>query len=294
MVKLQKRERPFSVNKSAYPFGDHWLTRYEVTMHYVDEGQGMPVIMLHGNPTWSYLYRNVIKKLNGSCRSIAPDYPGFGFSDHPPNYNYLPKDHAEWVNTLIDHLKLGQFVIVVQDWGGPIGFSIAVDRPDQVAGIVLCNTWCWPATMDAKIFSIIMGGAVGRYLHRNHNFFAKKMVPSGISNSAKKTPEVLKAYTDPFPTPDSRKGTYVFPKAIRTEGLWLKTIEDKLHLLKDKPVEMVWAMKDIAFGKEKIIRRWQSYFHNLKIDRIEEANHYLQEDNPERVAAGVKRVLKRI
>ena len=150
-----KPQRLFSVDQADYPFVDHWLTRDGVAMHYVDEGQGMPVIMFHGNPTWSYLYRNVIKALVGKCRSIAPDYPGFGFSEHPPNYGYQPKDHGEWVGALIDHLELDQFIIVVQDWGGPIGFSVAVERPEQVAGIVLCNTWCWPPAIDMKIFSHI-------------------------------------------------------------------------------------------------------------------------------------------
>ncbi|MBI1819255.1 MAG: alpha/beta fold hydrolase, partial [Nitrospirae bacterium] len=88
-------------------------------MHYVDEGNGTPVLLLHGNPTWSYLYRNIIKELVHEARLIAPDYPGFGFSDHPPGYGYTPVEHAEWVSALIDHLGLKKMILVCQDWGGP-------------------------------------------------------------------------------------------------------------------------------------------------------------------------------
>ncbi len=288
------RQRPFSVSEYEYPFRDHWFQRDGVFMHFIDEGDGIPVLMLHGNPTWSFLYRKIISELAGTCRAIAPDYPGFGFSDHPPSYGYTPQEHADWINALINHLNMGPFALVVQDWGGPIGLSIAVSRPHELAGIVLCNTWCWPPTLNARIFSWIMGGPVGKYVHTRHNFFARVMLPAGIAHRKAKRAEVLEAYTDPFPTPEARIGTYVFPRQIRKASTWLKTVEADLSKLKDKPVEMVWAMKDPAFGKEYYIKRWQSHFPDAPIDRIEDASHYLQEDNPERIVAALKRLLKRI
>lgn len=288
------RKRPFSVSKREYPFEDHWFERDGVFIHFVDEGNGTPVLMLHGNPTWSFLYRKVIKGLSGTCRAIVPDYPGFGFSNHPPNYGYTPQEHAEWVDALISRLNISYFVLVVQDWGGPIGLSIAVNRPNKLAGIALCNTWCWPPMLNARIFSWIMGGPVGKYMHLRHNFFAKVMVPAGISHHQAKTAEVLKAYTNPFPTPETRIGTYVFPRQIRKASSWLKTVEEGLFALRDKPVEMVWAMKDPAFGKENYIKKWQSHFPDASIDRIEDASHYLQEDNPERIIAAIKRLLGRL
>lgn len=290
----RERQRPFSVDEADYPFTGHWFERDGVAMHYVDEGEGTPVLMLHGNPTWSFLYRNVIKGLGGRCRAVAPDYPGFGFSEHPPNYGYTPREHAEWVRALIEDLTLERFVLVAQDWGGPIGLSVAVDRPDNVVGLVMCNTWCWAPDLSAQIFSHIMGGALGKYLHLRHNFFARRIVPAGIYREEKKTPDVLKAYTDPFPRPETRMGTWVFPRSIRACALWLQSIEARLSRLRNKPVEMVWAMKDPAFGKESYIERWQSYFPGAAVDRIEDASHFLQEDCPERVAAAVGRVLERL
>ena len=144
------------------------------------------------------------------------------------------------------------------------------------------------------MFSLIMGGPVGRYLHLRRNFFARKIVPSGIARAERRTPAILKAYTDPFPTPASRTGTWVFPHAIRKSAGWLAEIERQLPRLRAKPVEFVWAMKDVAFGREPILARWLSYFPGAPVDRLPEAKHYLQEDEPERVAAAVKRVVARI
>jgi len=288
------RERPFQVPHDEYPFADRWLERDGVALHFVDEGQGPPVLLLHGNPTWSFLYRHVIKELVGSCRCVAPDYPGFGFSEHPPGYGYSPQEHAASVGALLDHLALPPVVLVVQDWGGPIGLSLAVDRPDRVAGLVICNTWCQPADLSGAVFSFLMGGPLGKLLQLRLNLFARKVVPSGIYQHERKTPVVLRAYTDPFPTPASRMGTYVFPRAIRTEGAWLRSIAGRLHLLRDKPVELVWAMKDFAFGKETIIAWWQAQFPDAPVARLEDASHYLQEDRPDAVAGGVRRVLARL
>ena len=288
------RTRKFAVDPAEYPFADRWFERGGSALHYVDEGSGPPVLMLHGNPTWSFLYRNVIKQLGGACRSIAPDYPGFGLSDHPPGYGYTPQEHAEWIHALIDAAGLKRFVLVLQDWGGPIGLSIAVERPHDVAGLVILNTWAWPPDPRMVVFSLIMGGPVGKYLHLRRNFFARKIVPSGIARAERRTPAILKAYTDPFPSPASRMGTWVFPRAIRQSAGWLAEIERQLPRLRAKPVEFVWAMKDVAFGREPIIARWLSYFPGAPVDRLLEAKHYLQEDEPEGVAAAVKRVLARI
>ena len=287
-------ERRFSVSPELYPFADHWFDRNGAAIHYVDEGSGTPVLMLHGNPSWSFLYRDVIKNLKGVCRAIAPDYPGFGFSEHPRGYGYTAREHAASIEALIDHLQLKGFVLVVQDWGGPIGLSIATKRPQRVAGLVILNTWAWPSRGKMIFFSHLMGDALGRFLIRRYNLFANKVVPGSISRTDRKTPEVLKAYTDPFPTAESRKGTWVFPREIRMNDDWLGETEKGLARLREKPVELVFAMKDPAFGQETTIARWKTYFPDAPVDRVPDANHYIQEDAPDRVAAAVRRVLGRI
>ena len=291
----ERSPRPFEVSQALYPFADNWFERNGAAMHYVEEGHGVPVVMLHGNPTWSFLYRDVIKAVKDECRAIAPDYPGFGFSAPPPGYGYTPQEHADWVKALVDELNLDRFVLVMQDWGGPIGCSVAVDRPEDVAGLVILNTWCWRTLMGGWIFSVIMGGRpLGRFLQLKRNQFATRILPSGILNDERKTPEVLKAYADPFPTPESRMGTWVFPRAIRKSGDWLEGIESRLYLLRRVPVEMVWAMKDPAFGSEKYIKCWQEHFPGAPIERLDDASHYLQEDRPDAVAGAIRRVLGRL
>ena len=287
--------RSFTVDPHEYPFASHWLEKGGVRMHYVDEGTGIPVLLLHGNPTWSYLYRNIIKALSAEARLVAPDYPGFGFSEHPPGYGYTPAEHAQWINALIDHARLKNMILVGQDWGGSIGLSIAVQRPSDFSGLVLLNTWCWPPTFDARLFSWIMGSRVlGRYLNIKRNFFAREIIPFGIYHKERLSPTLLRAYTDPFPTEASRIGTWMFPGEIRRSARWLADIESKLGLLQDKPVVMVWAMKDVAFGKQWVIRRWLRVFPKAELEKLDDASHYLQEDRPDRVVAGIRKVIDRV
>jgi haloalkane dehalogenase len=201
----EKMNRPFEVDLSEYPFKDHWLPYQDGHVHYIDEGQGPTVLLLHGNPTWSYLYRNVIKELSSECRLIALDYPRLGMSKAPFDYRVTPQEHAQ----------------VVQDWGGPIGFNYAVGHRENLRGIVLMNTWAWPAILPMRLFSLAMGGwPFGYWLQTQRNFFAKTILPSGIHHSEKVTESLRKAYTDPFPTPKSRIPTWVFPRQIR-KSRWM-------------------------------------------------------------------------
>lgn len=290
---MKEPTRKFHVDPGEYPFESRWLEKEGARMHYLDEGRGTPLLLLHGNPTWSYLYRKIIQALRPEARLIAPDYPGFGFSDHPPGYGYTPKEQAEWVNALIDHLKLKKMIHVCQDWGGPIGLSVAVHRPKEFAGLVILNSWCWPHDLNSRLFSIVMGGKrLGRYLQLKKNFFAKKIIPAGIFHKEKITPALMSAYTDPFPTEASRIGAWVFPREIRGSAGWLADIESKLHLLKNRPVALIWPGKDPAFGKERYLDRWRRYFPDAEIERVEDASHYIQEDRPDRVIAGIKRILE--
>lgn len=289
MKTLTTPGRPFSVDASEYPFTSHWFEQNGARMHYLDEGTGPAVLLLHGNPTWSYLYRNVIKALRSEVRCIAPDYPGFGFSDHPTNYGYTPREHAQWVNALIDHLGLTQIILVCQDWGGPIGLSIATQRPQDFSSLVILNTWCWRPNLQSTFFSLLMGSRFpGRTLQMKKNFFAKTVVPRCIFHKERVAATLRKAYTDPFPTEASRIGTWVFPREIRRSADWLEEIESRLPRLRDKPATLVWAMKDPAFGKPWYLTRWQTIFPQAQTDILDDASHYLQEDRPDRIIAAIK------
>lgn len=263
-------------------------------MHYLDEGEGRPVLLLHGNPTWSFLYREVIRELREGCRCVAPDYPGFGFSDHPPGYGYTPEEHAAWVGTLVDRLGLDGLVVVGQDWGGPVGLRVAAERPGRVAGLVLANTWCRAPDWRMRLFSRLMGGEkLGRWLQLERNFFARRVVPLGIHRPERRTGRVLAAYRRPFPDRESRRGTWVFPRAIRSSAAWVEATWREMGRLEPVPVEFVWGTRDPVLGRERYLERWWDRFPAAGVDRVDDAGHYLQEDRPERVSAAVRRCLER-
>jgi haloalkane dehalogenase len=287
-------ERPFEVDPVEYPFTDHWLSYADGHIHYVDEGSGPTVLLLHGNPTWSYIYRDVIKQLRGECRLVAVDLPGFGMSRAPAGYGFTPREHADVVTDFVARLELEDLVLVVQDWGGPIGMSYAVGHRENLRGVVIMNTFAWPASVSQRLFSLVMGGwPLGYWLQTQRNYFAKAMLPDGIHHKERVTPALRKAYVDPFPTPDSRKPTWVFPRQIRKARPWLAGIESRLPLLSDVPAEIVWGLKDVPGFPSSMIERWRRYLKDCRSETLEDAGHSVQEDRPDAVSEAVRRVLER-
>lgn len=284
-------QRTFSVRDSEYPYASNWFDYAGTQMHYLDEGEGVPVLLLHGNPTWSFLYRKVIRQLDGRCRAIAPDYPGFGFSGHPPDYGYTAAEHASAVGALIEHLRLDRFLLVLQDWGGPIGMAVAQRWPQSVAGLVIANTWCWKVDLlSMRLFSLLMGGPLGRYLILHRNLFADRIMKAALRQSGDPDESVLAAYRAPFPTPASRMGTAVFPREINAAGEWLASLEQGLGALQGVPVEFVWGMRDPLFRNPGIMQRWLRHFPDAPVTRLEDAGHFLQEDRPDAIAEAVLRL----
>jgi haloalkane dehalogenase len=286
--------RPFEVDAAEYPFADHWFPYGDGLVHYVDEGQGPPVLLLHGNPTWSYVYRDVIKGLRAECRLVAPDYPGFGMSKAPSRYGFTPQEHSQVVAELIRHSALTNFVLVVQDWGGPIGTSYAVRDRESLRGMVVMNTWAWPASALQWLFSVVMGGwPIGYWLQTRRNFFARSMLPNEIIHSERVTEGFRKAYTDPFPTARSRIPTWIFPRQIRKARRWLAEIESQMPILSDLPAQIVWGMKGDPGFPAKEMAKWQRYLKLHETEMLEDASHSVQEDRPDRVVASIRRVLER-
>jgi len=287
-------KRPFEVDPVDYPFEDHWLPNGDGYIHYVDEGSGATVLLLHGNPTWSYLYRDVIKELRPECRLVALDFSGFGMSQAPSGYGFTPKEHAAVLGDFIERLKLQHLVLVVQDWGGPIGMSYAVDHKANLRGLVIMNTWAWPASTLQNIFSLVMGGwPLGYWLQTRRNYFAKAMLPDGIHHKERITPALRKAYVDPFPTPDSRKPTWIFPRQIRKARRWLAAIESQLPVLADTPTQILWGKQDEPGFPLSEMQRWQRHLKNHESETLDDAGHSVQEDRPDRVTAAIRRVLER-
>jgi haloalkane dehalogenase len=271
-----------------YPFAAHHRELPMGRMHFVDEGSGPPVVMVHGNPAWSFIYRRLIRRLAPTHRCVAPDHIGFGLSDKPAGWTYRPVDHARNLEALIEGLGLEGITLIVHDWGGPIGLSYAVAHPENVAGLVILNTWMWPVDDDRHFiaFSRLMGGRPGRFLIRCGNLFARVVVPRSYGDRRRLTRDVHRHYLRPLGTPVERTACSILPGEILGSTGWLRGLWERRSALADIPTLIVWGMEDIAF-REKELRRWSEVFDGARVMRLPGVGHDIQEEAPDELGDAV-------
>lgn len=280
--------RPAWIPEDLYPFDDHFADVDGTRVHYVDEGSGPPLLLLHGNPTWSFLYRDVIRGVRDRYRCIAPDLPGFGLSSATAaDYGFTPAEHARVIEQLILQLDLSGVTMMVQDWGGPIGFAAATRHPERFDAFVIANTWAWPKSdPGTQIFSRLLGGPLGGHLILKRNFFVEKILPGGVR--LRNLPEtVMNAYRGPFPNPESRRPVHVFPREILHSRPFLAEVERRLPTLAAKPALIVWPTRDIAF-RDAELRRWEELFPLHHTVKVEGAGHYVQEDAADQIVTAIR------
>jgi cis-3-alkyl-4-acyloxetan-2-one decarboxylase len=291
----------------TWPFEPRWFDSVDGRMHYVDEGprDGRPVVMLHGNPTWGYLYRHFIGPLTSAGhRAIVPDHLGFGRSDKPDRPElYRIRRHAERLDALLGSLELRDAVVVPQDWGGPIGLYWAGRHPERVAGLFLLNTFAHRPPEKVKLplpLRVFRLPGAGEVTVKGLDLFKRVFLfRAGVVHRERLDATVRQAYRAPHPTWSSRTPILVFPREIpagpegRTSDL-LAEIEASLAALTDRPVAIAWAMRDIAFTPEVLERLWMRTFPAAQVSRLEDAGHYLQEDAHERIVPELLRFLDRL
>lgn len=284
-------KRIFDVPDNIYPFEDHWTEIDDLTLHYVDEGKGPVILFFHGNPTWSLLYRNLIPPLKKNYRCICVDYPGYGFSERPPkeDYDYLPETHSTLVEKFVDTLGLKDVTTFHQDWGGPIGLGLAGRRPELIKKMIIGNTWAFPIHEDerfegAKRFSIFMGGDDNKDKVINKNFFLNIVDPLFRQGQDKRDPSlsdtVSAAYQAPWSKPEWRYPTWISPNQIAKGVDYVKKVEKGLMNLKDKPVLFFWGMKDVVCAPA-LYQKFNELLPNNRLVELPDANHFIQEDEPE-------------
>ncbi len=280
--------RPEWVSAALFPYQSHFIDVEGSRLHYVDEGDGPILLLLHGNPTWSFLYRHVIAALRHRFRCIALDLPGFGLSRPAPGYRFTPAEHATVVERFVTELRLSSFTPVVHDWGGPIGLAVAARHPELVRALVICNTFAWPAQGDRHFewFSKLMGGPLGRLAIRRLNAFVNFIVPAGTRRHL--SPAEMAHYRRPFPTPDARTPTHVFPREILASHDFLAEVEAGLPRLAHLPALIAWGAKDVAF-RDAERRRFEAALPHHRSLVFEQAGHYLQEDVPDQLAFEIER-----
>lgn len=272
----------------------HYAALRHGRMHYVEAGAGPTVLFVHGTPTNSYEYRHLMAALSPTHRCIAPDHLGFGKSDRPPGFPYTPEAHAEALREFVEALGLDRFTLVVHDFGGPIGLPLALDGGSRVDRLVLMNTWAWPIDDDPRMArgARLIGGGVGRFLYRHANASLRLIMPSAYGDKRKLTREIHRRYLDVFRDREARVLVlHALARALLGSSGHYRSLLERIGALTQRPVLIVWGMKDSAFPPYQL-ERWRSLLPDATIVRIEGAGHWPHEEEPEQVVAALQRFLQ--
>ena len=230
------------VDRAVYPFESRYLRLSAGEMHYVDEGQGDPILLVHGTPTWSFEYRHVIAALAKRHRCIAPDHLGFGLSERPAGFAYTPEAHAAVLAEFVDRLGLDRITLVVHDFGGPIGLPLAVPPASPVDRLVILNSFAWPLNDDKLAGGArIAGGPIGRFLYKYANASQKLIMPSAYGDKQKLTKAIHQQYLAVFRDREARvQVLHALAKALLQSRAHYQMLLDALPSLR-MPALLVWG-----------------------------------------------------
>lgn len=258
------------------------------TLSYLDEGPKdapQTFLMVHGNPTWSFYYRNLVKEFSPQARCIVPDHIGAGLSDKPQDYDYTLSTHVENLDALTKHLDLGDVTLVIHDWGGAIGMGWAMKNAAKVRRLVVLNTAAFRSTTIPFSINICRIPGFGALAIRGMNAFARAAVIRAATTSLPKG--VIRGYLGPYDSWANRIANLRFVQDIPMHpGVpsWpvLEKIEAGLAQFKDRPMLICWGAKDFCFN-DSFLATWREHFPDADVHRFEDAGHYVLEDAGERV-----------
>ena len=270
-----------------YPFSSHSLQLDRLRYHYLDEGSGENLLMLHGNPTWSFYYRNLILGLKGSYRCVVPDHMGMGKSDKPQDYPYTLSRHIDNLEKLADHLELDDITLVVHDWGGAIGMGFAVRHPERIRRLVIFNTAAFLSSEIPLSLSLCRIPGFGAIAIRGFNVFARGAIRWACVKQERMTEEVRAGYLAPYDNFANRVANLRFvqdiPMSPDSPSYYvIQHIEENLKLFREHPVQIIWGAHDFVFN-DHFLKRWQEIFPQAEVHRMEDAGHYVVEDAHERI-----------
>lgn len=286
------------IETPLYPYTPRYLRFEGRKLAYVDEGprDAETALLLHGNPTWGFLYRDIIPGLSPPLRCVAPDFLGFGRSDKLEGIGeYTLERHLASLRALVESLALRDLTVVVHDWGGPIGLGLCVDRPDLVKRIVVMNTWAFKPEAHNKVpepLKTFRKKPQGEWLVQGLNAFVNVALRFGVHHWRKRmTAAVMEAYRAPFPTYKSREAILAFPRHIplsESDAAYARMakIDAGLRELR-QPVLFLWGDRDPVFPP-RVIRKFRERFSNVKGEiHYPDASHFLQEDKPAEIAEAI-------
>jgi haloalkane dehalogenase len=265
-----------------YPFQSNYYTIGEYRLHYVDEGEGDVIVMVHGNPTWSYYYRKLIRLLAKKHRIIAIDHMGCGLSDKPQNYDYCLKNHIDNLYSLLQFLKVDSFSLVVHDWGGAIGMGVAAKNPDSIKRAMILNTAAFRSKRIPFRISICRWPVVGTFLVRGLNGFAGPATTMAVSK--KMDTNVAAAFLAPYDSWKNRVAVAAFVEDIPLDFghpsyKTLLAVEKGLEKFQQRQLPMLicWGGKDFCFN-DSFYEEWCQRFPHADSHYFKEAGHYVLED----------------
>ncbi len=244
------------LNTVEYPFFTREFDTGEGWLSYVDHGHGSPIVFVHGSPTWSYLYRRLIKGLGGLYRCIAPDHLGFGLSQKTIGIDYSPQAQARRFADLMDYLRLRDVTLVVQDCGGPIALSWALDHPDRVKQMVLFNTWMWGLRENrpARRLATLVGNPINRFYYRVLKASPSFILPALFADRHRLPKASQTQFLEPFRNFKERRAIYAMVEGLRDSEEWFESLYARRKELEHMRTLLLWGTKDPLFGVDALIR----------------------------------------
>ena len=286
--------------QNLYPFKAHWLDTDGGRLHYVDEGDpdAPPMLMLHGNPTWSFYYRDLIRAFSADYRVVAPDHLGCGLSDKPADYDYSLDNRIKHVTDLAEALDLEDVTLVVHDWGGAIGMGWAVANPVRVGRFVVFNTAAFLASRIPFSIDICRIRGFGAVMIRGLNAFARAALIRAVHHRDRLTPDVQAGYLAPYDSWGNRVAHLRFVQDIPMSAghpsyQRLERIGAGLVSLADRPMLIIWGAHDFCFD-DAFFEEWKRRFPDAKTHYVEDAGHYVVEDAHERIIPWMKAYLHEV
>ncbi|MEE2684848.1 MAG: alpha/beta fold hydrolase [Planctomycetota bacterium] len=278
-----------------YPFKSHYLEADGYRYHFLDEGEGDPVLMVHGNPTWSFYWRRLVLALSPRQRAIAVDHLGCGLSDKPLDYPYRLEDHVANLAGLVQTLDLENITLVVHDWGGPIGLSAALRLQERIGRLVILNTGAFPPPSIPLRIRCCRIPLLGNFMVRRLNLFARLALKMATYQKQLSKP-AREGLLSPYDSYASRIAIARFIEQIPSSPghpNWqlLCSLEKQLQGLSNIPTRIIWGMKDWCFTPH-CLDRLMEIFPHADVTRLEDVGHYVMEENPDRVIQLVSEFLQ--
>jgi haloalkane dehalogenase len=275
------------ISHKEYPFKGKFLKIDGLNYHYLDEGSGDPIVMVHGNPTWSFYFRNAVKDLSKNYRTIVPDHIGCGFSDKPDdkNYEFTLERRIDDLEKLLDSLNVkNNITLMVHDWGGMIGMGLAARHPDRIRRLIITNTAAFHLPVGLKFpttLKICRNKTIGPMIVQGLNAFVRGAARFCVAREKLK-PAARAAYMAPYDSWQNRRAVYHFVQDIPlvpTDRSYatVSKVELGLDKFSTVPTLICWGAKDFIFD-DKFLDSWRMRFPSAEVCRFADAGHYLFED----------------